>query len=76
MRKQKLLFMMLQKDDAYDEDEGETSDHFLLEGFQGKKDIEVSPEEKKDLTKSCAGRSCDMGTDSPFTQWVETKVGV
>lgn len=44
-------------------------------GFEGKKPSKFAEKKRKNLTKSCAGRSYDLGTDPPFTQCMETKVG-
>ncbi|KAI8523225.1 hypothetical protein RHMOL_Rhmol13G0056700 [Rhododendron molle] len=63
------------EDNAYDEDEGETRNYYLPGGFEGKKPSKFAEKKRKNLTKSCAGRSYNLGTDPPFTQCLETKVG-
>ncbi|XP_057484162.1 chromatin modification-related protein EAF1 B-like isoform X2 [Actinidia eriantha] len=57
-------------DNAYEEDEGETSAYYLPRGFEGSNPLKFSQKKRKILTKSY-----DVGIDSPYMPCMENKVG-
>ncbi|XP_057507991.1 chromatin modification-related protein EAF1 B-like isoform X2 [Actinidia eriantha] len=58
----------------YEEDEGETSVHYLPSAFEAGKQLKFSHKKRKILRKSGTARSYDLGTGFPFTH-IEDKVG-
>ncbi|XP_057480432.1 chromatin modification-related protein EAF1 B-like isoform X1 [Actinidia eriantha] len=62
-------------DNAYEEDEGETSVYYLPRGFEGSNPLKFSQKKRKNLKKSYAAKSYDVGTDSSYMPCMENKVG-
>ncbi|KAA8550625.1 hypothetical protein F0562_002309 [Nyssa sinensis] len=62
------------QENAYEEDEGETSTYFLPRAFECNKSLKFAQKKRKKLTKSGAARSYEPGADS-FMQCLENKVG-
>ncbi|KAK9282032.1 hypothetical protein L1049_004944 [Liquidambar formosana] len=58
----------LSQENAYDEDEGETSTYYLPGAFEGSKSSKFAQKKRKTLMKSYNGRSYEFGADLPYGQ--------
>lgn len=63
------------QDNAYEEDEGETSTYYFPGAFEGSKPPKFGHKKKKNPTKSFTARANDLGMDFAFMQRMENKVG-
>lgn len=54
------------QENAYDEDEGETSTYYLPGAFEGSKSSKCAQKKRKNIMKSYSARSYDMGADLPY----------
>ncbi|XP_059660279.1 chromatin modification-related protein EAF1 B-like isoform X2 [Cornus florida] len=63
------------QENAYEEDEGETSTYLLHGNFEGSKASNFAQKKRKKLTHSYGARSYELGADLPYMQCMENKVG-
>uniref|UniRef100_A0A5B6ZQG6 Chromatin modification-related protein EAF1 B-like n=1 Tax=Davidia involucrata TaxID=16924 RepID=A0A5B6ZQG6_DAVIN len=63
------------QENAYEEDERETSTYFLPGAFECNKSSKFDQKKRKHLMKSHTARSYELGADLPFMQCMENKVG-
>ncbi|KAA8543485.1 hypothetical protein F0562_021020 [Nyssa sinensis] len=63
------------QENAYEEDEGETSTYFLPGAFEGSRSSKFAQKKRKNSIKSYTARSYELGADLPYMQCMENKVG-
>lgn len=54
------------EDNAYDEDDGETSTYYLPGVYEGRKSSKSAHKKHKQMMKSYTPRPCDVGADLPY----------
>ncbi|CAK9168478.1 unnamed protein product [Ilex paraguariensis] len=63
------------QDNAYEEDEGETSTYYLPGAFEGSRSTNFAQKKQKNSIKAYGVNSYEVGADLPFLQCMEKKVG-